>query len=636
MVHIRLFLRRLGLLVLTYQVLRLGFHLWNWKAFAAAPVGAVLGAYARSWIFDLSGILTVSAPWAAASLLMPVRWLDRRDVQRGLLALWLLGNAPFIALNLSDYAYYSFINRRSTDELVALTGDIARQLPALLVRYWVVPIGVVGLVWVLARLYPRLRTTPTPRPKLWADVAPRVVLGFLVFLAIRGSVGLKPLRVGDAFAQQPAVLGNLTLNSTFTFLKSIADEPLERKDWFPSLAAARTALDPTGALWRYSAPPPPPLRDNVVLLILESFASEYNGVENGGQGYTPFLDSLATAPGALLFRDHYANGHKSIESLPALLTGFPALIDEPLITSTYQANTITGLPDLLKSAGYHTAFFHGAANGSMGFSVFTKRVGMERYFGLNEYPGREMSPDFDGTWGILDEPYLQYFSRQLTALGEPFFGTLFTLSSHEPYPVPKQYAARLPKGTLPIHQSIGYTDLALRRFFASARRQPWYGHTLFILLADHAQQTDRPGYQNTLGLTKTPLLLFRPGATWPTDVDPHRITQQADVPATVADYLHLPAPGRLLPYGVSALDPKTNDVGRAIFRDGGSTWLVHRDYVTELTADEQVRYYTYRIHELGPPANPPTEIAQRYAAEVRAAIQFTNNGLVENAFYKAE
>lgn len=635
--HLTLFLRRFGLLLLTYQALRLGFHFWNWAAFAAAPAGAVVGAYARGIVFDLSALLTVNAPWVALSLLLPLAWLRRPDVQHGLRWLWLGLNAPFVALNLSDFAYFSFINRRSTDELVALTADIGRQLPALLVRYWTVPLAVAVVVLVLARLYPRYRPASAlaaARPNLWLAVGARVLLAGLVVLGIRGSVGLKPLRVGNAFAQQPAVLGNLTLNSTFTFLKSIADEPLDRLAWLPSTAAARAALDPTGALARYEHPAGPPRHDNVVVLILESLASEYTGFDaaGAGEGYTPFLDSLARAPGALFFPDHYANGHKSIEAVPAILTGFPALIDEPLITSTFQANTVTGLPDILRTAGYHTAFFHGAANGSMGFSVYTKRVGMQRYFGLNEYPGREASPDFDGTWGIFDEPYLRYFADQLPRLGEPFFASLFTLSSHEPYPLPAAYNGRFPDGTLPIHRNVGYTDFALRRFFTYARTQPWYAHTLFVLLADHAQQTSRPGYQNVLGLARTPLLFFRAGAHWPPL--PPRVTQQADLPASLVDYLRLPAAGRLLPYGTSVFDTTTAAVGRVLFRDGGSTWLVHRDFVTELAADGQVRYYEYRPHSLGPPAAPPAAVARRYATEVRAALQFTHNGLLDNALYR--
>ncbi len=622
----------------------MGFQLWNWPAFAAATPGAVAGAYARGLLFDLSALATINALWLALALALPPRWQVRGPVSAALLGLWLVVNAPFIGLNLMDYAYYGFINRRSTDEFLTLTADIARQAPVMIWRYWYIVFAIGLVLWGLGTAYSRLgrpyaqRLTDAGRPARpwWRLAAPRVLVAAALALGIRGSVGLKPLRVGDAFTQTPAVLGNLTLNSTFTFLKSIDDEPLERRAWFASMAATRAALDPSGALARYNAPLARPLPaapyPNVVVLLLESFASEFTGVENDGHGgYTPFFDSLARAPDARLFPDHYANGHKSIEAVPSTLMGFPALTDEALITSMYQGNRATGLPDALRAAGYQTLFFHGAANGTMGFKPFTRRIGVAQYRGLAEYPGGAQSPDFDGTWGILDMPYLRYFGEELTRVPEPFFATIFTLTSHEPYPVPAALKPRYPVGTLPIHQSIGYTDDALRQFFAFARRQPWYARTLFVLLADHAQQSDRAGYQNVLGLVKTPLLLYRPGATWPAPRRP-RVTQQADVPATVLAYAGVPARGLLLPYGASVLD--TLSPGRAWLRDGGSLWLIQADYVTELTASQQVRFYAYGRHALGPPVAPPPAVARRYAAQVRAADQFTHNGLLDNAFYQ--
>jgi phosphoglycerol transferase MdoB-like AlkP superfamily enzyme len=363
--------------------------------------------------------------------------------------------------------------------------------------------------------------------------------------------------------------------------------------------------------------------------LLESFASEYTGIENGGRGYTPFFDSLATR--GLFFRDHYANGRRSIEALPAVLAGMPALMESPFITSNFQTNELHGLGELLGRQGYATSVFHGAENGTMGFNTFAGMVGVQQYFGLNEYPGGAKSPDFDGHWGIFDEPYLQYFARQLSQQKQPFFSTVFTLTSHEPFPVPEQHKQRFTPGKLPIHASIGYTDFALRQFFKAASQQPWYQNTLFILLADHTSQTLAPEYQNTLGSYKTPLLLFHPGRKLPpTNAD--RITQQADIPATVLDYLGVAPKGKLLPFGYSVFDTLAN--GRALFLTGGSYYLVHKDYVTELTANDQVRLYPYRRHDLPPtPVQNPAK-AQQYGQELRASVQFLTNGLLDNSLYK--
>jgi len=626
---LRLLLRRLALLMGAYALLRLGFYLANFGTFREATPGQVLLAFWHGFRFDIAALLLLNVPFLLFSLI-PARG---QGWQQFLRALYLLLNVPGLALNIIDTQYFKFIGRRTSNELFTITGDIERQAGQLLGQYWVLLLPFALLLALLWYFYPMSSTAAQP-----AEPAPRqrrqvglrllefVLVAALVVLGIRGGLQLKPLRTGHAFMQTPPVLGHVALNSTFTFLKSLGYQPLERREFFPSMAEARQDLAA-----RYPVARPGAARDNVVILLVESFASEYTGIENGGQGYTPFFDSLATK--GLFFREHYANGRRSIEALPAVLAGLPSLLESPFITSNFQTDELHGLGELLGRQGYATSMFHGAQNGTMGFNTFSGIAGVQQYYGLNEYPGGAKSPDFDGHWGIADAPYLQYFAHELSKQQEPFFSTLFTLTSHEPFEVPAQYKGRFPAGTLPIHGVIGYTDFALREFFKTAARQPWYAHTLFILLADHTSQTDRPAYQNTLGSYKTPLLLFHPGRALP-PADVHRITQQADVPATVVDYLNVPAKGQLLPFGYSVFDPQNS--GRALFLSGSSLFLVHHDFVTELTTDDKIRLYPYQTHQLSaePLPNPDPAKVQQYGNELKAAAQFFTDGLLDNKFYR--
>ncbi|AHJ97075.1 LTA synthase family protein [Hymenobacter swuensis] len=627
---LRLLVRRFSLLLGVYLLLRAGFFAFNYTTFQDASVAQIALAFWHGFRFDISALLLLNLPFIVLSL-VPSR---ARAWQRLVRVVWLLLNSLGFALNLIDVEYFRFIGRRTSNELLTIGDDVRRQAGQLLLSYWflLLPFGVllVGL-WLLY-----------PLPKAGAAVAPAssrprkravlvyagqvLLLGGLLVLGIRGGLQLKPLRTGHAFMQSPPVLGHVALNSTFTFLKSLGYQTLERRAFFSSALLARQALGSSTPAPRPGAP-----RDNVVVLLLESFASEYTGIENDGQGYTPFFDSLATK--GLFFREHYANGRRSIEALPAVLTGLPSLLESPFITSNFQTDELHGLGEILSREGYATSVFHGAQNGTMGFNTFSGIAGVQQYYGLNEYPGGGKSPDFDGHWGISDEPYLQYFARQLSQQPQPFFSTLFTLTSHEPFVVPKPYEGRFPGGTLPIHGVIGYTDFALRQFFKTASRQPWYEHTLFILLADHTSQSDRPDYQNILGNYKTPLLLFHPGRRLP-PADVHRITQQADVPATVVDVLGLPTNRQLLPFGYSVFDASTT--GRAFFLSGSSLFLVHHDFVTELTADDKIRLYPYQTHQLPtkPLAQPDPVKAQQYGNEVKAAAQLYTDGLLDNSLYR--
>ena len=627
---IRLLLRRFALLLGVYSLLRLGFLLLNPATFRGIAPGAVALAFWHGLRFDVAGLLWLNLPLVLLSLLVPASAKRWQQLLRGLLVAL---NMPGILLNVIDWEYFKFIGRRLSNEWSTIGHDIARQAGQIGLHYWYLAIPLAALVYALWWLCPMPTRAELAAPAgrwRWVQRGFEFMLAVgLVVLGLRGGWQLKPLRTGVAFEQQPAVLGHLALNSTFTVLKSFDEMPIERVAYFPGTAALRPAL----AAATLPARPAPAAPMNVVLLLLESFASEYTGVENGGPGgFTPFFDSLAVVPQARLLRDNYANGRRSIEALPAVLAGLPSLMDEPFITSSFQTAELHGLGEILGRQGYHTALYHAGANGTMGFDMFSGIAGMQHYYGMNEYPGGVGSPDYDGHWGIFDEPYLQYFNRQLTATKAPFLAALFTLSAHDPFTLPKQYQGRFPAGTQPIHPTIAYSDLALRRFFAAARQQPWYANTLFILTADHTSQTDQPTYQNLLGNHKTPLLLFAPGHALPA-VIPQRITEQADVPATVLDVLGLPQK-QLLPFGSSVFDAASP--GRALFRDGESYFLVHHDFVTELTNKNEVRLYPYALHFMPtePVANPDPALVKQYGNELRACVQFYVNGLIDNRLYK--
>ncbi|MBC8084561.1 MAG: LTA synthase family protein, partial [Hymenobacter sp.] len=488
---IRLLLRRLALLMAVYTLLRLGFYLLNFGTFRSISTGAVLLAFGHGLRFDVSALLWLNLPLVLLSLLVPVSARVGQQVLRGL---FVLLNLVGFLLNVIDWEYFKFIGRRLSNEWSTIGDDLQRQAGQIGRHYWYLALPLAALVYLLWRLCP-MPQVPGRAP---AGAGGRdwllrglefCAFGGLVVLGLRGGWQLKPLRAGAAFDQQPAVLGHLALNSTFTVLKSFDEIPVERKNYFPATTALRPVFG-AAALPARPAPDPP---SNVVLLLLESFSSEYTGVENGGRGgYTPFFDSLATTPEALLMRENYANGRRSIEALPAVLAGLPSLMDEPYITSSFQTAELHGLGELLGRHGYATAMYHAGINGTMGFDTFAGIAGVQRYSGLSQYPGGSGSPDFDGHWGIFDEPYLQFFNRELAALKPPFFATVFTLSSHEPFTVPAQYQGKFPAGTQPIHPTIAYADLALRRFFRAARQAPWYQNTLFVLTADHTSQTDQP------------------------------------------------------------------------------------------------------------------------------------------------
>ena len=140
---------------------------------------------------------------------------------------------------------------------------------------------------------------------------------------------------------------------------------------------------------------------------MESYSKEFVGFYNES-GFTPFLDSLMKH--SLVFTNAYANGVKSIDALPAIISSIPPLMNDPFITSSYAQNKYNSLPSILKKENYSTSFFHGGTKGTMGFYSYSIKAGFENYYGKEEFNNDEFS---DGVWGIYDKPFLNFSINSL-------------------------------------------------------------------------------------------------------------------------------------------------------------------------------------------------------------------------------
>lgn len=445
----------------------------------------------------------------------------------GIRLMFCLVNGLFLSLNLADTAFFAYNSRRLTwPQLDFLKGDALSQMPQFLVHYWPLIPGVVVIVWLMAASF-----GPVPGPRSGAGIRSGLVAGLiwlaLGILSIRNSLGLKPLLPAEAFTLSQNEAGHAILNTPFLVFKTLETSELPESAWIPE-----KELDhffppgdrPAGQLKGY----------NLVLIILESFSTEYTGLEGHRPSYTPFLDSLARE--GWYFPQHWASGSTSRDALPSVLSSIPPWMDESFSSSPYLSVRQEGLGKTLNRAGYWTGFFHGGKNGTMSFDLYSRIAGFDQYFGLNEYPG---SGDYDGNWGIFDEPYLQYVARTLNTRKPPFAGVVFTLSSHQPYTLPAGFSGKFAGGALPILPAIGYSDYALRRFFATASQMPWYKQTLFVITADHTQQRLYPDRDPFRGRFDVPLLLFVPGKKHILQPDTARAVQHTDIAPGIRDALGL-------------------------------------------------------------------------------------------------
>jgi uncharacterized sulfatase len=261
----------------------------------------------------------------------------------------------------------------------------------------------------------------------------------------------------------------------------------------------------------------------------------------------------------------------------------------------------------------------------MGFEGFSQLAGFDKYYGLNQYSKEKKDTDFDKNWGIFDEPYLQYFASELSKERKPFVGCIFTLSSHHPYPIPKQYKGKFPKGKAEIHESLGYTDLALQHFFETASKQPWYKNTLFVITADHTQFNTEKKYATPTGAYSVPLILYHPNNQTLTQLksitDSTKICQHTDILPSILDFLNINQQ-QVLPFGESIFARNT---GIAMQFNSGVFRFISPNKYIEMNIDSRAKCFDLKTDK-------PTKAFQ--SNQLKAFIQYYRNGLIENSWMK--
>lgn len=506
--------------------------------------------------FDLVALLYANSLYIIA-LTLPFRLRRSELFIKITNIIFYISNSVLLILNLIDIVYYRFTLKRITSDIFSYVGgdvDLLNLLPVFIRDFWYILAVwlafVVCLVFVTKRIQISRRFVMQPNLSYYfSQFFAMLALLSLTFLGLRGGTQLKPLGILHAALYAPPQDAALVLNSAFTLMRSSGKQGLKPVTYFRTQQEMNAFFNPTKD---YSVTDTATgklksiLKPNIVILILESFSTEHIGALNNQKkdlSFTPFLDSLISK--SITYKG-FANGKRSIEGVPAILSSLPTWMNQDFLTSPYGSNRFTSIAGVLKPFGYTSAFFHGGKNGTMGFDSYILAAGFDKYYGKNEYPNQN---EYDGHWGIWDEPYLQYMATKLNSLPQPFCTSVFTLSSHHPYSIPEKYKNKFKTGKLPIQQSIMYTDFALRNFFNSVKKMPWYENTIFILTADHTSEASIPYFQSTVGQREIPIIFFNSYDT--ARFNKKYTAQQTDIMPTILDLMHYPKP--FLAYGNSLL-----------------------------------------------------------------------------------
>lgn len=621
---------RLGLVMALFTSSRLLFYLFNLNSFHTTTFSQLIIIFLGGIRFDLTAVLYLNSLYAIL-MLVPVNGKNHPAYRTITNYLFYGINAIALAMNSIDFAYYKFTSKRTT---VTVFEEFANEENYLVLAYnMFVDYFLVVIVWlilivILVYLGKKL-LVPLLRIQSIRSFLVQAVI-FVLFLGasvigIRGGFPPKqdfPLSPSDAgqYVQNP---GDIVLvqNTPFTMMMSL-DKPV-----FPK----QTYFDSSTVELEYSLLKIPkdtsafkPL--NIVLIIVESLGREPVGVINrnleGGnyKGYTPFIDSLSNH--AVIYVNSFANSRRSIEGTPAVLASIPSL-QESFTVSNYSGNEINSLASALKGKGYHTSFFHGAPNGSLGLNSFAVQAGVEHYYGFDEYGNED---DYDGVWGIWDHLFLPYSINTMDSFGQPFMSMIFSVSSHHPHKFPESISSDIPEGKIEMHKSIGYADYALRELFATAKTKEWYNNTLFVITGDHTCTAYYPEYQTSVGAYTVPIMLFKPGSDL-IGLD-SAVVQQIDIMPTILNYLNYDEP--FVAFGNDMLDPGDNKF--AINYYGNAFQLIMDDWVIQYDLKKVVGLFNLKEDPTmkNNLVNERPKIQQKMLRKVKAIIQQYNNRMIDN------
>ena len=542
--------------------------------------------------FDSMSIVYINSIFILLSII-PFKINTSKIYQDVLIWIYFIFNGIGMLLNFIDFEYYRFnLNRLMSSFLEAIESEpnkLELILHYIFDYYHILIIYLTFLfVWIFLYKMVKLKDQLSFRNKNYYLSSLFIFLFTAVFCVMGARGGdlkksTRPITIIDAMdnVNNPQH-ADIILNTPFTILKTLFKKPFKLINKFNN----DEILNELNTIKQYNRVLKDP-SPNVIIFILESMGREYWGSMNKERkikdfiGFTPFLDSLAEH--SLVFSNAFATSRKSIHAMPSILAGIPSF--EISYTSTpYSKQKIESIVSIANSMDYNTSFFHGASNGSMGFLGFSNTLGFKNYYGRNEFNNDD---EYDGYWGIWDEPFLQFTKETLDNKKQPFLATVFTITSHEPYVIPKKYDNRFNQGLIPMHKCVLYTDFSIKKFFDESKNSDWFKNTIFLFTADHSNKSYYPYYQKTINRFANPIMIYIPNSEFKGEVN--SLASHMDIYPTIVDLIGYKKPFRS--WGKSLVTPDDLNTIVVNYLGGGSYFIMNDSLISVHNGEKAIGFY---------------------------------------------
>lgn len=533
---------RLLAMLLSLSISRWLLYLFNLQFFHQVSPREAIFLFFYGMRFDLAVTVALNLP-LILYYCFPSRKIFSSLPQRLFDIIYVVTNALAVLLNFVDIVTFHFFGRHISLGMIKLLGDSSRISWALLGQvlfdHWYLLVIYILFVLVInvVTSNTRLHDDTEHVIKHWKlrQIVCLVLMLFLTLFEWRNELRARHIDVSMAMKYTNPQNFPILLNTPFCMFIDREQPITERHEY---------EIDPDKFIHKYLNPNRFMATDslandsiptNLVVIVMKGIGQEMTRYYNPRHRFslTPFLDSLLSQ--SLTF-DGRSNSRRTIEALPAILASIPSLMNDDFVRSDYADNDIDAFAQHLQKQGYNTIFMHGGNNGAMGYDQFSRKAGFRNYFGRNEYGD---DSDFDGRWGIYDGPFLQYAAQAINRLHGPFATTIYMLSSRYPYKVPDNF--EFPEESYywtGYEKTVYYADQALRDFFATASKMPWFDNTLFVVTSDFSNSEHcQPEYSNVWGMYAIPLAFYQPSRIEPLHCE--EIAQQIDLGPSILSALRV-------------------------------------------------------------------------------------------------
>jgi phosphoglycerol transferase MdoB-like AlkP superfamily enzyme len=363
-----------------------------------------------------------------------------------------------------------------------------------------------------------------------------VLMVFALIIPIRGSIGISPMNQSSVYFSTNNFANISAVNAPWNFFSSIVNGSFDKVNpyiYLPketlteAIKDLYTTSNTTRIFLKKEIKKP-----NVIFIIWESFTKKATEKIINGEEVTPNFNALKKE--GIYFSNIYASGDRTEKGLPAILSGYPA---QPIASIITEPNKSAKLPVLSKDFGengYSTDFYYGGETEFANIKSYLYSADFQRIVSKQDFE----SKDWNSKWGAHDGILYQKFLVEHAKINQPFFSTLLTLSSHEPFEVPIETKFKGDDEVNQFMNAMYYADQSLGNFIAEAKKQAWWQNSVVIIVADHGHRIPATG--NKIDDFKIPMLWLG-GALAKTNIEQAQVASQIDIASTLLKQLSMNA-----------------------------------------------------------------------------------------------